>query len=135
MGILGITYDSVTGALHCFQKGLKEQNNESIKLPALLLEQEKTPAPAAADLCIHPHLPQACASCDGTIRPPNALNLCLPLLAQKSDALIFFLTLQAENEFGDECTTLGCSAPVPWAARALGGGCRAGWRAGCGAAL
>jgi len=41
--ILGVTYSSITGGLHCFQKGLKEQNNESIKLPALLLGEEGSP--------------------------------------------------------------------------------------------
>lgn len=55
----------------------------------------------------------------GTTCPAKGWNLCLLLLAQKSDALnsplIFFLTTHALDDFGDECAVLGCPALLPWA--------------------
>lgn len=109
----------------CLQNGPKEENNESIKLPTLLLEQE-----GSSELSSHlrvrrfgvltlKQLQQTYVSAPptGTICPPKALNLCPTLLAQKLGALnsplVFFLATHAENEFGEERVTLGCPAPLP----------------------
>lgn len=88
------------------QKGSPELSSHlTVRQLVRNLTLKQLPGPAAEDLCIHTSH-GGYTSCDGTICPPKALNLCLTLLAQKLDAmnslLVFFLTFHAENEFGDE---------------------------------